>query len=254
VKNPDLWSGFLLSSPAESPFLLESRSKRNEMSNKGKSMVMASFVADSLALGAHWIYDTEEISSKFGKVDTLLKPVPDSYHSTKEKGEFTHYGDQSLVLLESIAAKRGFDLTDFSDRWRALFEDYKGYIDQATKITLSNYAAGKTAENAGSPSDELAGASRMAPLVFCNSKDPVKLAEDVRAQTSMTHQDPLTLDSAEFFALITRRVLMGSTPVEAIKQVSDERFAQSPLSQWAAEGLESRDKESVPVISNFGQT
>jgi ADP-ribosylglycohydrolase len=233
---------------------LESRSKRNEMSNKGKSMVMASFVADSLALGAHWIYDTEEISSKFGKVDTLLKPVPDSYHSTKEKGEFTHYGDQSLVLLESIAAKRGFDLTDFSDRWRALFEDYKGYIDQATKITLTNYAAGKTAENAGSPSDEIAGASRMAPLVFCNREDPVKLAEDVRAQTSMTHQDPLTLDSAEFFALVTRRVLKGSTPVEAINQVSDERFAQSPLSQWAAEGLESRDKESVPVISNFGQT
>jgi ADP-ribosylglycohydrolase len=217
-------------------------------------MVMASFLADSLALGAHWIYETEEISKNFGKVDTLLKPASDSYHSTKEKGEFTHYGDQSLVLLESIVAKKGFDLSNFSDRWRALFDDYTGYIDQATKITLTNYAAGKTVENAGSPSDELAGASRMAPLVYCHRQDPVKLAEDVRAQTSMTHQDPLTNDSAEFFALVARLVLMGTTPVEALKQVSEERFANSPLSQWAAEGLESRDKESVPVILNFGQT
>ncbi len=56
------------------------------MRNKGKSMVMASFVADSLALGAHWIYEAEKISTNFGKVDTLLKPASDSYHPTKEKG------------------------------------------------------------------------------------------------------------------------------------------------------------------------
>jgi len=217
-------------------------------------MVMASFVADSLALGAHWIYDTEKIKSDFGRVESLLNPVSDSYHATKRKGGFTHYGDQSFVLLESIAAKKGFNLIDFSDRWRALFKDYSGYIDQATNITLSNYAAGKSIENAGSPSDELAGASRMAPLVFCDRQDPVKLTEDIRAQTSMTHQDPLTNDSAEFFALVSQLVLMGTPPIEALKQIAGERFAESPLSQWMAEGLESQDEESVLVISNFGQT
>ena len=217
-------------------------------------MVMASFVADSLALGAHWIYDTEKITSNFGRVESLLKPASDSYHATKGKGGFTHYGDQSFVLLESIAANTSFDLNDFSDRWRELFKEYSGYIDQATSITLSNYAAGKRVENAGSPSDELAGASRMAPLVFCDRQDPVKLAKEVRAQTSMTHQDPLTNDSAEFFALVVRLVLMGTPPIDALKQIAEERFANSPLSQWTAEGLESKDKESVSAISNFGQT
>jgi ADP-ribosylglycohydrolase len=225
------------------------------MRNKRKSMVMASFVADSLALGAHWIYETEKITSNFGRVESLMKPAPDSYHPTKRKGEFTHYGDQSFVLLESIAAKTGFDLNDFSDRWRTLFEDYTGYIDQATSITLSNYASGKKVENAGSPSDELAGASRMAPLVYCDHQDPIKLVKDVRAQTAMTHGDPLTNDSAEFFALVARLVLMGTPPVEAIKQIAaEERFADSPLSQWVAEGLESKEKDSVSVILDFGQT
>ena len=60
---------------------------KDQMKDKGKAMVMASFLADSLALGAHWIYDTEEISKNFGRVDTLLNPVSDSYHSAKEKGE-----------------------------------------------------------------------------------------------------------------------------------------------------------------------
>ena len=217
-------------------------------------MVMASFVADSLALGAHWIYDTEKIKSNFGRVESLLKPASDSYHATKGKGGFTHYGDQSFVLLESIAAKKGFNPTDFSGRWRALFKDYSGYIDQATSITLSNYAAGKRVENAGSPSDELAGASRMAPLVFCDRQDPVKLIEDVRIQTSMTHQDPLTNDSAEFFALAARLVLMGTSPVQALTQIAEERFADSVLSRWLVEGLESKDRESVSVILDFGQT
>ena len=84
------------------------------MENNEKTMVMASFLADSLALGAHWIYDTESISQIFGRVDSLLKPGPHSYHPTKEKGEFTHYGDQTLVLLESLAEKRDFDISDFN--------------------------------------------------------------------------------------------------------------------------------------------
>ena len=224
------------------------------MSDKGKTMVMAAFLADALALGVHWIYENEKISENFGRVDTFLDPAPDSYHTTKRKGEFTHYGDQSFVLLESIAAKKCFDLSDFSDRWRALFEDYEGYIDQATRATLSNYDAGKAVENAGSSSDELAGASRMAPLVYCDYQDPVKLVKDVRAQTVMTHGDPLTVDSAVFFALVARLVLMGNSPIEALKQVTAERFANTTLSRWVSDGLASKDKESVSVILNFGQT
>jgi hypothetical protein len=34
-------------------------------------MVLASFAADSLALGVHWNYDTDKIKKNFGRVDTL---------------------------------------------------------------------------------------------------------------------------------------------------------------------------------------
>lgn len=224
------------------------------MSDNARSMVMAAFVADSLALGAHWIYDTREIVERFGRVHDLLKPTPDGYHATKAKGEFTHYGDQSFVLLESIAAHKGFDLAHFFDRWRALFKNYTGYEDQATRITLSNYASGKTVQTAGSPSNDLAGASRMAPLVFYDRRDPNVLIKDVRTQTTMTHQDPLTNDSAEFFGTVARLVLEGILPTKALQQVAEERFADSVISQWVATGLESKGDDSIRVISRFGQS
>jgi ADP-ribosylglycohydrolase len=228
--------------------------QEDSMDDKGKAMVLASFAADSLALGAHWIYDTESIVKLFGRVESFLKPSPKSYHVTKDKGDFTHYGDQAYVLLESLAAKKGFDLFDFSARWRALFEDYNGYVDHATKLTLSAYASGGTYEDPGSPSDDLAGASRMAPLVYAHRSDIEILVKNVKAQTRMTHSSSVTIDSAEFFARVTWRVLQGTQPVEAIAKISREHFGSSPISGWVQAGLESKDKDSVSAISRFGQS
>jgi ADP-ribosylglycohydrolase len=224
------------------------------MENNGKVMVMASFVADSLALGAHWIYDTESISQIFGRVDSLLKPGRHSYHPTKEKGEFTHYGDQTLVLLVSLAKKGNFDISDFSTRWQALFKGYQGYVDQATRGTLSRYAEGRTPEDGGSLSNDLAGASRIAPLVYCLRHDLERMVEAARQQTRMTHNDPLTIESAAFFSMVAFHVLEGISPVDAIESVSQEHFKESPLSKWVAVGLESKREKSVSAISQFGQS
>jgi ADP-ribosylglycohydrolase len=217
-------------------------------------MVLASFAADSLALGVHWIYDAEKIKQDFGRVDALRKPLPNSYHPTKEKGEFTHYGDQTFVLLESIAAKRGFDLSDFSTRWRDLFKTYRGYFDQATKMTLQNLAQGRALEEAGSSSTDLSGAARIAPLVFLYHKDSETLVKAARAQTQMTHNNPLVIDSAEFFARVCRKVLDGSSPAKAMTEVGAQRFKGLPLFAWVKEGIESAGEESVSTIARFGQS
>jgi len=224
------------------------------MTDNRRPMVLASFAADSLALGVHWIYDTDKIKKDFGRVDTLRKPLPDSYHPTKEKGEFTHYGDQAVVLLQSIAAKRGFDLADFSKRWQDLFKTYHGYFDQATKMTLQNLAQGKAIEDAGSFSTDLSGAARIAPLVFGYHRDPEALVKAVRMQTQITHNNPLVIDSAEFFARVCCKVLDGTSPAEAMNKVAAQRFKGFPLFDWVKEGMESVGKESVSTIARFGQS
>ncbi len=215
---------------------------------------MAAFAADSLALGAHWIYDPKRIESEFGRMESLEKPYSQSFHKNRDQGEFTHYGDQMLVLLESVAEKGRFDLIDFSYRWQQLFNTYDGYIDGATRNTLANYRAGKPPGEAGSGSDDLAGASRIAPLVCLFRDDPETLAKSANAQTRMTHTDPATVESAEYFARVAHAVLKGVTPVEAMKSVVETHFDISAVSAWLQKGLATLEKDTIEVIGNFGRS
>jgi ADP-ribosylglycohydrolase len=224
------------------------------MQDKAEAMVLASFAADSLALGAHWIYDIGEIDRKFGRVEGLLKPLENSYHATKDLGEFTHYGDQAFVLLESIVASSGFDIDDFARRWKKLFETYNGYVDNATKATLANFASGKNPEESGSSSSDLAGAARIAPLVYRYRTDLGELLSSAKTQTAMTHDNPSVIDVSEFFARVTWKVLEGETPLSAIREVRDEHFRESLLGQWTAEGIQSARSDTRSAILKFGQS
>jgi ADP-ribosylglycohydrolase len=222
------------------------------MKEKASAMVLASFAADALALGAHWIYNTNVIDKKLGRVERFVKPFV-SYHSTKELGEFTHYGDQMLVLLNSVGDAGGFDLSHFARTWQTFFKDYTGYFDQATKATLANFDAGKEPSEAGSASSDLGGASRIAPLVYRYREDYETLICSVREQTAMTHNTPHVIDSAEFFAMTAWKVLRGSTPASALKEVLDESFNKEPFRKWVSDGLESVTTDTRAAVSDFGQ-
>jgi ADP-ribosylglycohydrolase len=223
------------------------------MKEKTKAMVFASFAADSLALGVHWIYNTNVIDKKFGRVESYLKPVRPTYHPTKVLGEFTHYGDQTIILLESVSTCGGFDLDDFSQRWQSLFENYDGYFDNATKGTLENIKSGKSPSQAGSESDDLAGASRIAPLLYVYRDDPEKLITSATAQTAFTHNNLQVIQSAAFFSTVTYQVLKGASPVSAIASVKREEFNSDPFSEWIEMGLQSIDQDTRQAILDLGQ-
>lgn len=224
------------------------------MTDKRDTLLLAAFAADALSLGAHWIYEVEKIADLFGRIERPEAPLPDSYHATKQKGDFTHYADQMLVLLESISESNGFDLNDFSSRWRGLFADYTGYVDGATRKTLAYYDKGKPPEKAGSHTPDFGGAARIAPVVYRYADDPDAMVAAARAQTAMTHNDPATLETAEFFAHCAYKVLKGRNPVAAMEElVETETFEMSPVSMWVSDGLKSRDEESTAAIARFGQ-
>jgi ADP-ribosylglycohydrolase len=223
------------------------------MKEKPNAMVLASFAADSLALGVHWIYNTRVIDKKFGRVEHFIKPERPTYHPTKDRGEFTHYGDQALVLLESVAESEGFNLTDFSERWQRLFENYDGYVDRATKETLENLASGKSSTESGSGSDDLAGASRIASLVYVYRNDLQQLIVSAKAQTAFTHNNSHVIYGAAFFADIAYQILGGATPLAAIEQAKKDEIYPDCFKEWIQMGLESVDRDSRQAILDFGQ-
>ncbi|MGD9058306.1 MAG: ADP-ribosylglycohydrolase family protein [Desulfobacterales bacterium] len=223
------------------------------MHDKPKAMVLASFAADSLALGVHWIYNTSVIDKKFGRVERFIKPERPTYHPTKDLGEFTHYGDQSLILLESVSECHRFDLSDFSNRWQKLFATYDGYVDGATKGTLENLASGKSPSQSGSGSDDLAGASRIAALVYAYRNDLPALIASAKAQTAFTHNHEAVIESAAFFATITYQILAGASPTAAIEQTHKEVQHSESFREWIQMGLGSVAQDSRQAISDFGQ-
>jgi ADP-ribosylglycohydrolase len=181
-------------------------------------MLYGSLVADALALGAHWTYEQEELTRDFGRVTDYLAPRADSYHPTKRAGEQTHYGDQTLVLMESVEEAGGEPaLPIFAARWRGMWAGYGDYFDHATKETLANLERGVPAGEAASDSNELGGAARTAPLLVALSGAPVEEAvAAARTQTALTHGAPLAGDAAEFLTRACWALLAGAEIAAAL--------------------------------------
>jgi ADP-ribosylglycohydrolase len=223
------------------------------MNDKPRAMVLVSFAADALALGVHWIYNTNVIDKKWGRVENYIKPERPTYHPTKDLGELTHYGDQTLVLLKSIAENSGFDPNKFAANWQHFFKSYDGYFDRATKATLENFESGKEPTQAGSDSDDFAGAARIAPLAYYYRNDLAQLINSAKAQTALTHNNQEVIDTAAFFGDVVFRVLNGEKPTAAVKLTQGEGYDRQPYSKWIEDGIRSVEKDTRQAILDFGQ-
>jgi len=218
-----------------------------------KQSIMVSFVADALALGVHWVYNTSDIDKKYNRLESMVAPEIVGWHKGKEKGAFTHYGDQSLVLLQSLALSNGFNLDHFAESWQDLFQDYSGYQDHATRETLANFSSGKTPMNAGSGSSDLGGASRMVVLAAWYHDQPGVLITACQNQTAMTHNHPHVIASAELFARTFLQVLAGTRPLEAILSAADAMGADPVIKQAVKIGIDSKNQDTRAAIAQFGQ-
>lgn len=223
------------------------------MTENARTMLLASFAADALALGAHWVYDTRLIDEGPGRIRDFIKPQPPTYHPARESGELTHYGDQTLVLLRSVAECGGFEEHEFSRSWQELFHAYDGYVDGATRQTLANLAAGAPPSAAGSSSEDLAGAARLAPLVYVYRDNPERLVEAARRQTALTHNHPLVIAAAEFFARATHHALHGVPARQALERTADEAPLPAEMLEWVDLGLRSTGADTRATILEFGQ-
>jgi len=212
-----------------------------------KGMLFGAFVGDAYALGLHWIYDTDKLKQEADKLIGYLSPSTDSFHRGKRKGDFTHYGDQSLLLLKSISSNQGFAIDVFKTHWLTYMSKYEGYIDHATKESLSLLDSGT---HFGSSSDELGGFVRVAPLIFYHFDDPA-LSKFIEKQTRLTHNnDPLN-NFGKFVTELILELVIGKPLLESILQISQKY----PQIEKTVQRLQSRlSEDSCEVIKDIGQS
>lgn len=221
---------------------------------KRQAITLMSFVGDALALGPHWVYDQAAIQEMLGRVATYQPPMS-SYHPGKIAGDFTHYGDQTLLLLRSIAVGGGFDLGRFAADWRAFWENAgnHSYRDGATRQTLENLQNGASPDNSGSTSHDIAGAARIGPLFLLNWENDDALIDAVRRETAFTHAEAEVVESAEFFARVILAVLGGAEISAALDTVMAGRRWKAIPTGWldsAKESAASDESDNVALAAH----
>jgi len=217
-----------------------------DQSNK-KAALLGAFCADAYALGSHWVYSCDVIEDALLDWDGHNAPLTD-YHGDKQAGELTHYGDQMLWLLESIAKEHDFDLDAFSLYWKEKISNYGGYVDGASKATLAvmNDNAAHTGSN------DLSVAGRFAPLLYLYCDDLKGLLEAVEEHSAFTHNNRLVEQSSLYFAEVAYHVMHGAPLEETLRRTAKEYDEMIQI--WVTEGFDSRFRPTRDVIGHFGQS
>lgn len=216
------------------------------MQERIKNAILGGFVSDAYTLGAHWVYDSEQLEKL--PIDWQVLNDPEAiWHKGKSAGDFTHYGDQMLLLLESIIEEQHFSLERFERYWETNMREYNGYIDGATRNTLENIGSAQTLPR-GSGSQDLSICGRIAPLLLIEELDAQFLSQ-VKDVVSMTHNSTLALDASAYFAQVLLDVVKGSLIKEALLR-GLESFPE--FESWVKEGLSSVKDDTSESIRKFG--
>lgn len=188
-----------------------------------RNIIFGSLVGDALALGPHWIYDQQQIETAFPIMESFAAPLS-PYHPGKTSGDFTHYGDQVIVLLRSIAEHQHFDPEAYSREWFAYWNEAStiSYRDSATRETLAAMDKGLSFMDAGSASHELSAAGRIAPLFLLPWADRDALLDAAKTLCALTHRNDAVIEATEFFARLTLAVAKGGSIQQAIPLIIEE--------------------------------
>lgn len=210
-------------------------------------MLYGAFVGDAFSLSSHWIYDTEKLAIEFSNQTAYTDPAKNLFHAGKHKGDLTHYGDQSLLLLKSISSNKGFHLPTFKTHWINYMKHYEGYMDHASKIALEQLDSNT---HLGSSSDELGGFSRCAPLLFYHFDDPL-LLKYIADQTKLTHNDQGLVEIAEFITRWVLELIIG----KPLKTSFETLLAAYPaMSKYGEMALKHMDDDTTEAIKDIGQS
>jgi len=222
-----------------------------------RGAIWGQFVGDAAGLGTHWIYDLNDRAAKYPEgVEGFEAPLPGHYHEGKRSGDFTHYGDAALLLLESIAALGQFEEIDFGQRFIDFFTDpaCTCYKDHSTRETLNNLKARPGDFQNGADDDQPATVSRLAPLVVAYmNADDAKFFDAVERCTRFSQHNPIAQDYAKAHAMILRSLLRGTDMGAALEEARltvDNRYTADIIESALALG----QQDVITTTQHFGQT
>jgi len=208
------------------------------MNQSIQNSILTSLVADAYNLGSHWVYDEKQLQELPLDWKSLNAPQA-MWHKMKDKGDFTHYGDQTFFLLEFMDTNKTFDKDAFYLFWKEKMSSYSGYIDGATRGGL---------QSMGGASNDLSICGRLAPLLI-NANSQEEFLQRVKDLVAITHNTPLAHASSQFFAKLLYMRIEKKDIQESI-QILKKEFKE--LESWIDAGVASKESNTFETIREFG--
>lgn len=219
--------------------------------NKFRAMVYGAFYGDAYSLCGHWIYDTQQIHEANFTLHECNNPIS-SYHPTKNKGDFTHYGDQMFWLLQSLVKEDTFSLVDFGDTWHKNMKNYSGYIDGASKHTISKLDEERNYFACGSTSSDLSAVSRIFPIILKYKNSIDDMQEAIKLHTILTHMHIDLIKAGAFFSELALGLVNGLDLQQCIN--SSYKYFGDNILEWTEQAKSVLHLNTKEAIEKLGKS
>lgn len=216
--------------------------------DKLKGLMWGALLGDAYSLGGHWIYDQDALSNSGLNFEGLNAPLA-TYHPTKKAGDFTHYGDQMIWLLEHVNEAKTYDPFNYAKIWQEMMNNYEGYIDSASQITLKNLNEGASFMGCGSASHDLSIVGRHAPIIF-KIKNIDEIVELVKFHTFLTHMNKEVLDAGKYIVEVILAMVYNLDVEKTLKERAE--FYGDMVKEEVHKAFEVRDLSSNEAINTLG--
>ncbi len=129
----------------------------SDQRQRAENAILGALAADSATMGLHWIYSQRRIAELAPEMPEFRVPDEADYeggvgyfaHGGKKAGDYSHYGEQMLVMLHSLTQTGGcYEKAHYQESFRRHFGyggDFTGYIDRPTRQTLDKIYADENA-------------------------------------------------------------------------------------------------------------
>jgi ADP-ribosylglycohydrolase len=238
-------------------------------------MISGAYIADALAMPAHWYYDRTALREDYGVIRSYLPPKhphPDSilwrssYTPLNERGDIlreqaqywgqagVHYhpflqpGENTLnlqlvrVLDESLTAKGSYDLDDYLTRYIDFMltpgRHRDTYAEEYHRYFFTSYARGLKPRRCGGKDVHIGGLAGVGLLCARLGKEA---PEAVQTHVGFSHGDADVLDAAKTLTRMLFDLLLGEPLQETILHHGGRWFSERKAAMW------SKDPDSVVI-------
>lgn len=238
------------------------------MKSLNSEAILGALVADSAALGLHWIYDPARIAeieaARGPRGLVFLQPEEANYagvkgyfaHGGKTSGESSSYGEVCLLMLKHLARHGRFNRVEYQSEYRACFGPggkYVGYIDSPTRLTLRTLLPLEPRDfpaASGPDDDQHPSLAAIPSLVAAHAGTLDELLPRVDEVVRITNNNETAVAAAQCSAAGLFNLLHGMSMPQALAHALP--LAGSVLRPLLEEALSMSKPDGVGATQRFG--